>query len=189
MVFQSYALYPHMSVFDNMAFGLKLRKLPKQEIQQRVEKSAKILGIDRACLSGNHANFQVVNASAWRWVGQSYASQKCSSWTNHFEPGCQIESANPRRDQQTHHQARYDLCLRDPRPDGSHDHGQSYRSNEKGNCSSWIPPQVLYDKPANMFVAGFIGTPAMKFLHHETGEGRRWPYSQITVRKLKDQDP
>jgi len=46
MVFQSYALYPHMSVFDNMAFGLKLRKLPKQEIQQRVEKSAKILGIE-----------------------------------------------------------------------------------------------------------------------------------------------
>ena len=46
MVFQSYALYPHMSVFDNMAFGLKLRRLPKAEIQKRVENSAKILGIE-----------------------------------------------------------------------------------------------------------------------------------------------
>src|SRR5512134_1178481 len=46
MVFQSYALYPHMSVFDNMAFGLKLRKVPKQDIQQRVQKASKILGIE-----------------------------------------------------------------------------------------------------------------------------------------------
>ena len=58
MVFQSYALYPHMTVFDNMAFGLKLRKMPKEEIQQRVQEAAKILEIDQyldrkpAALSG-----------------------------------------------------------------------------------------------------------------------------------------
>jgi len=46
MVFQSYALYPHMSVYDNMAFGLKLRKMPKDEIERRVNESAKILGIE-----------------------------------------------------------------------------------------------------------------------------------------------
>ncbi len=46
MVFQSYALYPHMSVFDNMAFGLKLRKVPKDEIKRRVEEAAQILGIE-----------------------------------------------------------------------------------------------------------------------------------------------
>ncbi|HAH87988.1 MAG TPA: glycerol-3-phosphate ABC transporter ATP-binding protein, partial [Armatimonadetes bacterium] len=45
MVFQNYALYPHMTVFDNMAFGLKLRKLPKQEIKQRVEEASKFLGL------------------------------------------------------------------------------------------------------------------------------------------------
>ncbi|MDQ9789406.1 ATP-binding cassette domain-containing protein, partial [Acinetobacter baumannii] len=47
MVFQSYALYPHMSVYDNMAFGLKLRKLPKEEIDQRVHEAAKILEIEQ----------------------------------------------------------------------------------------------------------------------------------------------
>src|SRR5690349_6069597 len=47
MVFQSYALYPHMTVFDNMAFGLKLRKVPKNEIKQRVEQAAQILGIEQ----------------------------------------------------------------------------------------------------------------------------------------------
>ncbi len=59
MVFQSYALYPHMSVFDNMAFGLKLRKTPKPEIKRRVEEAAKILGIEQLLRSKT--------SSAFRW--------------------------------------------------------------------------------------------------------------------------
>lgn len=78
MVFQSYALYPHMSVYDNMAFGLKLRKLPKEQIQQRVENSAKILGIE-SLLAENHANFPVDSGSVLRSVAQSCGNQKCSS--------------------------------------------------------------------------------------------------------------
>ena len=78
MVFQNYALYPHMSVFDNMAFGLKLRKMPKDDIQRRVEDAAKTLEIteylDRKpkALSGGQRQ------PGWPWVGPSCASRRRS---------------------------------------------------------------------------------------------------------------
>ena len=62
MVFQSYALYPHMSVYDNMAFGLKLRKTPKPDIDRRVKEAADILGIGHL-LDRNHASFLVASVS------------------------------------------------------------------------------------------------------------------------------
>ncbi|MEI2611743.1 MAG: ABC transporter ATP-binding protein [Candidatus Promineifilaceae bacterium] len=82
MVFQSYALYPHMTVYDNMAFGLKLRKTPKTEIDRRVKEAADILGLmpllDRKpkALSGGQRQRVAVNA------GRLYGNLLCSSWTN-----------------------------------------------------------------------------------------------------------
>ena len=70
MVFQSYALYPHMSVFDNMAFGLKLRKVPKDEIKRRVEEAAKILTIERSSEAETPRAF-------WR------PAPACRRWTRH----------------------------------------------------------------------------------------------------------
>jgi multiple sugar transport system ATP-binding protein len=66
MVFQSYALYPHMSVYDNMAFGLKLRKVPKADIKKRVQEAAEI---------ASRASSPAVSASAWPWAAPSCASR------------------------------------------------------------------------------------------------------------------
>ena len=81
MVFQNYALYPHMTVFDNMAFGLKLRKYPKEEIKQRVENAAEILGLSQyldrkpAALSGGQRQRVALGLPL-------SATLKSSSWTN-----------------------------------------------------------------------------------------------------------
>ena len=75
MVFQNYALYPHMSVYDNMAFGLKLRKLPKKEIKKRVYDAANILGLE-PYLDRKPRAFPVVNANGLHLDARSFAMQK-----------------------------------------------------------------------------------------------------------------
>ena len=67
MVFQNYALYPHMTVYDNMAFGLKLRKYSKEDIDKRVQEAAEILGL-KEFLERNQLTFQVVNVNVLPWV-------------------------------------------------------------------------------------------------------------------------
>ena len=78
MVFQNYALYPHMNVYDNMAFGLKLRHTPKREIQPaRTERCARFWGWSR-CSSASPKSFPADSASAWRWAGRLCASRRSS---------------------------------------------------------------------------------------------------------------
>jgi len=81
MVFQNYALYPHMSVYDNMAFGLKMRKFPKPEIQKRVQDAAEILGIQEL-LKRKPRQLSGASASAWPSAGPSCAIPRCSSSTS-----------------------------------------------------------------------------------------------------------
>ena len=78
MVFQNYALYPHMTVFENMAFGLKLRKTPKDEIKKRVTEAAKILDIE-------HLLYQVVRDRELLWDVQSFVILRYSLWTNLYQ--------------------------------------------------------------------------------------------------------
>ena len=114
MVFQSYALYPHMDVYDNMAFGLKLRGTPREEIKQRVEKAADILGIhsllDRKPkqLSGGRA-------------------KRLPDGRAPVEPRRQAPRSGPCRDQQAPSAPGDDLHLRDPRPGRGDDYGHSHR--------------------------------------------------------------
>ena len=82
MVFQNYALYPHMSVFDNMAYGLKIAKVPMDEIKARVDKAAKILETRRPTWSASRANSPAASASAWPWAAPSCASPRCSCSTS-----------------------------------------------------------------------------------------------------------
>ena len=77
MVFQSYALYPHMSVLDNISFGLKLRRMPKEEIQRRVDRSAATSAC-RTCSTAGRECCRAGNASGWRWVGRSCATPRSS---------------------------------------------------------------------------------------------------------------
>ena len=83
MVFQNYALYPHMTVYDNMAFGLKLRKVPKDEIDKKVRDAAKIL-IWNSFWSVSRKLFPVVRDSVLLWDVPLYVSRKYSSWTNRY---------------------------------------------------------------------------------------------------------
>ena len=87
MVFQNYALYPHMTVFDNMAFGLKLRKVPKDEIARKVEEAAKILDLSHL-LDRKPKAMSVVRDSVLHWVVQSFvirryssSTSRCPTWT------------------------------------------------------------------------------------------------------------
>jgi ABC-type sugar transport system ATPase subunit len=77
MVFQSYALYPHMSVYDNMAFGLKLRKTPKNEID-RASKRRAASWASRTCWTASRSSSPAASASASPWAGPSSASPLCS---------------------------------------------------------------------------------------------------------------
>ena len=78
MVFQSYALYPHMTVYDNMAFGLKLRKIPKDEIDKKVHEAAKILDIRAICRIASRAHCPAVSVSVLPWAVQSCAIRRSS---------------------------------------------------------------------------------------------------------------
>src|SRR5660398_230855 len=81
MVFQNYALYPHLSVYDNMAFSLKMRKVNKAEIERRVHEAARILGIDQL-LSRKPKNLSAGNGSGWRWDGLLCGNRWPSLWTS-----------------------------------------------------------------------------------------------------------
>ena len=81
MVFQNYALYPHMTVYDNIGFALKLAKVPKAEIDRRVRQASKILELDRTSTESPGSS-PAVSASASRWAGRSFASRPPSSWTS-----------------------------------------------------------------------------------------------------------
>ncbi len=81
MVFQNYALYPHMTVYKNMAFGLTLRKVPKAEIDRKVKEAAKILDIE-GLLQRKPKALPAARGSAWRWAAPWCETRPCSCWTN-----------------------------------------------------------------------------------------------------------
>lgn len=165
MVFQSYALYPHMSVYDNMAFGLKMRKLPKDEIQRRVEKSAKILGIENLLkrkpreLSGGQRQRVALGRAIVREPKVFLLDEPLSNLDAKLRVQTRAEISK------IHHQLGTTFVY------VTHDQTEAMTMANriavmnKGVLQQLDTPQVLYDRPANLFVAGFIGTPAMNFFN------------------------
>ncbi len=164
MVFQSYALYPHMSVYDNMAFGLKLRKTPKKEIDRRVHEAAKILGIEELLdrkpkqLSGGQRQRVAVGRAI---VREPYVFLMDEPLSN--------------LDAKLRVQARAEISKLHQRLGTTfiyvtHDQTEAMTMGTRiavmrdGILQQVDSPQVLYDTPANIFVAGFIGSPAMNFM-------------------------
>ena len=164
MVFQSYALYPHMSVYDNMAFGLKLRKTPKKEIERRVHEAAKILGIEELLdrkpkqLSGGQRQRVAVGRAI---VREPYVFLMDEPLSN--------------LDAKLRVQARAEISKLHQRLGTTfiyvtHDQVEAMTMGTRiavmrdGVLQQVDSPQVLYDTPNNIFVAGFIGSPAMNFL-------------------------
>jgi len=163
MVFQSYALYPHMSVFDNMAFGLKLRKVPKDEIRSRVEDAAEILGIktllDRKPreLSGGQRQRVAVGRAIVREPKVFLFDEPLSNLDAKLRVQTRAQISKLHQRLQTTF-----IYV-------THDQTEAMTMAtriavlDKGVLQQMDTPQQLYDYPANLFVAGFIGSPSMNF--------------------------
>jgi multiple sugar transport system ATP-binding protein len=165
MVFQSYALYPHMSVYDNMAFGLKLRKMRKEEIKTRVNDAAELLGIQDLLtrkprqLSGGQRQRVAVGRAIVRNPKVFLFDEPLSN----LDAKLRVETrANI---------SKLHLQLQTTFIYVTHDQTEAMTMASriavmnKGVLQQIDTPQNLYDRPDNLFVAGFIGTPAMNFFN------------------------
>jgi len=163
MVFQSYALYPHLSVYDNLAFGLKLRKTPKEEIKQRVEEAAGILGIEDLLerkprqLSGGQRQRVAVGRAIVRDPKVFLFDEPLSNLDAKLRVQMRAEITK------LHKKLGTTFVY------VTHDQIEAMTMAtriaviNKGILQQIDTPQVLYDTPNNLFVAGFIGSPSMNF--------------------------
>src|SRR5512146_423135 len=163
MVFQSYALYPHMTVFDNMAFGLKLRKVSKDEIKRRVEEAAQILGIEGLLkrkpreLSGGQRQRVAVGRAIVREPKVFLFDEPLSNLDAKLRVQTRAEiSKLHQRLQTTFIYVTHDQIE-------AMTMASRIAVMNKGILQQLDTPQNMYDRPANLFVAGFIGSPAMNF--------------------------
>jgi len=164
MVFQNYALYPHMDVFNNMAFGLKLRKTPKKEINERVNEAADLLGIHGKLrskpreLSGGQRQRVAVGRAIVRNPKVFLFDEPLSNLDAKLRVQMRTEL------EQLHHKLKTTTIY------VTHDQVEAMTLGDRiavmkdGVVQQYAPPQVTYDHPSNQFVAGFIGSPAMNFL-------------------------
>ncbi len=167
MVFQNYALYPHMSVYDNMAFGLKLRKYSKADIDKKVDQAAKILGLtdylDRkpAALSGGQRQRVALGRAIVRDAPIFLMDEPLSNLDAKLRVSMRAEIAKL-------HQR-----LKTTTVYVTHDQTEAMTMADRivimkdGEVQQVGTPQEVYDKPANVFVGGFIGSPAMNFFKVE----------------------
>ena len=165
MVFQSYALYPHMSVYDNLAFGLKLRKTPKQEIDRRVKEAAEILGIGELLnrkpkqLSGGQRQRVALGRAIVREPKVFLMDEPLSNLDAKLRVATRAELIKLHQRLQTTviyvtHDQIEAMTM-----------GTRIAVLKDGILQQVDTPQNLYDHPTNMFVAGFIGSPAMNFFN------------------------
>ena len=165
MVFQNYALYPHMTVFDNMGFGLKLRKVPKSEIKRRVEEAARILDISHllqrkpAALSGGQRQRVALGRAIVREPKVFLLDEPLSNLDAKLRTQMRTEIS------------KLHLKLGTTFIYVTHDQTEAMTMGTRivvmkdGIIQQVDSPQTLYDKPCNMFVAGFIGSPQMNFIN------------------------
>ncbi len=163
MVFQNYALYPHMSVYDNMAFGLKLAKLDKSEIDRRVKEAARILGLDEflprkpRALSGGQRQRVAMGRAIVREPQAFLMDEPLSNLDAKLRVNMRSEIARIQHDLRvttiyvTHDQVEAMTM------------GDRVAVMKKGVLQQVGTPQELFGRPANLFVGGFIGSPSMNF--------------------------
>ena len=165
MVFQSYALYPHMTVYDNMAFGLKLRKTPKEEIDRKVKAAAESLGLERLLqrrpreLSGGQRQRVALGRAIVRTPQVFLFDEPLSNLDAKLRVQTRSEISKLHQKVQTTF-----IYV-------THDQVEAMTMADriavmnKGYVQQLDSPQTLYDYPANLFVAGFIGSPSMNFFN------------------------
>src|SRR5829696_7725883 len=164
MVFQSYALYPHLSVYDNIAFGLKLAKTPKDEIDRRVQDAARVLGLEGLlnrkprALSGGQRQRVAMGRAIVRQPQAFLMDEPLSNLDAKLRVQMRAEIAKLQSDLETTtiyvtHDQIEAMTM-----------GDRVAVMRKGELQQVAPPQELYDRPLNLFVGGFIGSPAMNML-------------------------
>ncbi|MGB3714777.1 MAG: sn-glycerol-3-phosphate ABC transporter ATP-binding protein UgpC [Candidatus Promineifilaceae bacterium] len=165
MVFQSYALYPHMSVYDNMAFGLKLRKTPKSEIERRVNEAAEILGLTELlerkpkALSGGQRQRVAVGRAIVREPAVFLMDEPLSNLDAKLRVSARAEiSKLHKRLETTFIYVTHDQVE-------AMTMGDRIMVIQDGILQQIDSPRNLYNKPNNVFVAGFIGSPSMNFFN------------------------
>ncbi|HYX84400.1 MAG TPA: sn-glycerol-3-phosphate ABC transporter ATP-binding protein UgpC [Gaiellales bacterium] len=164
MVFQNYALYPHMSCYDNMAFGLKLRKMPRKEIDRRVRETARTLGLEDqlkkkpGALSGGQRQRVAMGRAIVREPKAFLMDEPLSNLDAKLRVQMRTEISRIQRDlgvtmiYVTHDQTEAMTM------------GDSVAVMNRGVLQQVDTPQDMYDNPSNLFVAGFIGSPAMNMV-------------------------
>lgn len=196
MVFQNYALYPHMTVYENMAFGLRVRRIPSGEIDARVREAARILEIshllDRrpAALSGGQKQRVAIGSVIVRKPKAYLMDEPLSNLDAKLRAQMRVEIAK------LHKQLNATIIY------VTHDQVEAMTLGtrivvmNRGMIQQVAPPAELYRNPVNIFVAGFIGSPTMNFLDVDVleedgtvwllGQGWRLPLEGYQARKLKD---
>jgi len=171
MVFQSYALYPHMTVRENIGFSLRLRKMSKEELNRRVEHAAELLGLtehlDRKPrnLSGGQRQRVAMGRVIVRQPQAFLMDEPLSNLDAKLRVQMRAEIARLQRD------------LKVTTIYVTHDQTEAMTLGDRvavmrgGELQQLAPPQVLYDRPANLFVAGFIGSPAMNAIEGQLERG------------------
>jgi multiple sugar transport system ATP-binding protein len=164
MVFQSYALYPHLSVYDNIAFGLRVKKMSKDEIDRRVRNAAQVLGLDSflkrkpRALSGGQRQRVAMGRAIVREPAAFLMDEPLSNLDAKLRVQMRAEVSRLQRDlgtttiYVTHDQVEAMTM------------GDRVAVMRKGELQQVADPQTLYDRPVNLFVGGFIGSPAMNMI-------------------------
>src|SRR6266542_835329 len=164
MVFQSYALYPHLSVYDNIAFGLRVKKVPKEEIDKRVTEAAHVLGLEQflkrkpRALSGGQRQRVAMGRAIVREPQAFLMDEPLSNLDAKLRVQMRAEISRLQHDlgvttvYVTHDQVEAMTM------------GDRVAVMRKGELQQVADPQELYDRPVNLFVGGFIGSPAMNMI-------------------------
>lgn len=175
MVFQSYALYPHMSVAENLAFPLKMRGLAKKQIGVKVQEAARLLGLDQLLarkpkeLSGGQRQRVAIGRALVREPALFLFDEPLSNLDAQLRQGMRVELSR------LHERLSATMVY------VTHDQveamtlGQEIVVLAQGRVQQTGAPQEIYDHPANLFVAGFIGSPAINLLEGQVRQGPEGP--------------
>ena len=184
MVFQNYALYPHMTVYKNIAFGLTLRKVPKDEIDKRVHEAAKILDLEHLlerkpkALSGGQRQRVALGRAMVRNPAVFLLDEPLSNLDAKLRTAMRSEITQLHR--------RLDTTF----VYVTHDQTEAMTMGDRivvmkdGVIQQFDTPQVLYDSPCNLYVAGFIGSPQMNFLDVTISQEGGTLYAKLNDDKL-----
>jgi multiple sugar transport system ATP-binding protein len=188
MVFQNYALYPHMNVFDNQAFGLRLRRMPKPEIEERVGGVAQILGLVEELrkkpgqLSGGQRQRVAMGRAIVRQPQAFLMDEPLSNLDAKLRVQMRSEISRMQRDLETTmiyvtHDQTEAMTM-----------GTKVAVMRKGDLQQVDAPETLFNRPANLFVAGFIGSPAMNLVNATVSRTNGHVFVEFAGERLRVDD-